>query len=85
MLPQGKKEPEIEGSMGTLAESKIDFKQLKFTERMRKEYIERLKVVKEKRMEIEVRSLEKQIKAKMERRLKEKMELKERAKLIQDI
>ena len=44
-----------------------------------------MKVVKEKRMEIEVRSLEKQIKAKMERRLKEKMELKERAKLIQDI
>ena len=39
---------------------------------MKKDYIERLKSIKEKRMQLEVVSLEKKMKAKLERKIKEK-------------
>lgn len=81
-LPQGRKEPQI---MTAEPGKRPNFEQLKYTERMKKEYEERIRVVKEKRMQLEIISLERQMRAKLDRKVKENMILRDKAKLIEDI
>lgn len=61
------------------------FEKLKFTERKKQEFEIRTKELKERRMQLEVSLLEKQMKAKLERKIQENLKLKEKRELMKDI